>query len=331
MKKIFKNIFFFFAALALIDFSKVVILKSKSFASDRNRIDFNFGDSFIIEQNINNLKNRKTLYEESIIEKVRQGKSLDYNWGRYISVKDYFTEEYCQRIGEYTIIGYVAYPTWCNRDNGPFSIVRNSESAILIPLTIELKKGFKSNLIETLSEALLATKLGVIKGHNYSLADMAGSNFKYNQDQLLGLVNEGKSRMMIYKITDLGISRSSNNSKKYSSSSFDLAIDLMNKKNEVYGGVSFAQNNKNCKHHKKCLIDSIHLLEFRPTIYAPKLIFHQKWGYITSKSFPLHSLLEDYGSLKKIFLSRNYYLLIDISPSQRINLSGVEIRPIINE
>ena len=66
--------------------------------------------------------------------------------------KGFLKGEYCREMGEDTIIGTVPYSTWCHKDNGPFSLVVNPNSAIILPLTIELKQGFKLNLLDTLLE-----------------------------------------------------------------------------------------------------------------------------------------------------------------------------------
>ena len=46
---------------------------------------------------------------------------------------------------------------------------------------------------------------------------------------------------------------------------------------------------------------------------------------ITGEISPPYTLLEDYGSLQKIFLSRNYYLLIDLNENQSRNISRIEV------
>ena len=69
-------------------------------------------------------------------------------------------------------------------------------------------------------------------------------------------------------------------------------------------------------------------MEYKHQKNAPEIINDKNWGYITEKLFPPHSLIEDYGSLKKIFLSRNFYLIIDINENQLSEISRVNLRKI---
>ena len=138
---------------------------------------------------------------------------------------------------------------------------------------------------------------------------------------------------MLWKISDLGYYNDRRrNIDRPESNKFDLVIDLLNKKGEVEGGVSFGINKKHCKYHKKnCLVNKIHLLEYRSKNHTPKVKLTREWGYVTGDAYPIHTLLEDYGSVKKIFFSRNYYLLIDITLNERQNISSVRTRRVINE
>ena len=74
-----------------------------------------------------------------------------------------------------------------------------------------------------------ANYVGVIRGHNYNPTDLTGPSFKYDQDMLLGLVNESHKRMMIWNISNVGVYRNSQKVKKINSF-YDLGIDLFNKK-----------------------------------------------------------------------------------------------------
>ena len=333
MKFIIKNLFFLLIASLFLD----IISKDNSYfqllASDSSRVDINFGESFGVDQNIKNLKDRKEMYEKEIIDKVKQGRSNEYKLGQYIIGKRFFKEQYCKEIGEYSIIGTVPYISWCNEDSGPFSLINNPKSAFILPLTIELKSGFKTGLIDTLFEGLEADYIGVIKGHNHDPLTLTGPNFKFGQDQLLGLVDHTKNLMLLYEINDLGIYRNrKSNVFSLKNSSYDLVINLIDKKGQVYGGISFGENKKHCGNHSKnCLLQSIHLLEYHHKINAPKITYDKEWGYVTEKLSPPHSLIKDYGSFQKIFLSRNYYLLIDIDEKQSKNVSSIEIKDIINE
>jgi len=332
MQKKFLNTICITLGIFLLDCLNIVNISSRSSATDNSGVEINFGDAIGAEINIENINRKKLFYEKEVIEKVKEGRSLDYKMGNPILVSNFFYEEYCENIGEYSIIGSVPYATWCNKDLGPFSIVRNPSSAIIIPLSAELKEGFKSNLSEKLLNDEEADYVGVIKGHNYDPSDITGPNFKYGQDQLLCLVNESQKRMMIWNIANLGISRDiQNNNIKGINSFYDLAIDLVDKKGEIMGGVSFGENKKHCAHHKKCLFDKINLLEYRYKIHTPKIVSTKEWGYVTGKAYPVHSLIEDYGSMKKIFFSRNYYLLVDINLNELKKLSRVKHRKIINE
>ena len=106
-------------------------------------------------------------------------------------------------------------------------------------------------------------------------------------------------------------------------------IDLINKKAQIEGGVSFGENKKSCKYHSKnCLLNNIHLMEYQYKNYSPKIINDKIWGYVTGESSPPHALMEDYGNLQKIFLSRNYYLMIDIDENQLKKISRVNVRKI---
>jgi len=333
MKNFIKNLFI----LIFVSSSLGIIKSNNSFfqilASEGTRVEINFGESFGIDQNIKNLKDRKNIYEKGIIDKVKEGRSNEYKLGRYIIGKRFFKEDYCKDIGEYSIIGTVPYVSWCHEDSGPFSLISNPESAFILPLTIELKSGFKKNLIDTLLDGLEADYIGVIKGHEHNPMKLAGPDFKFGQDQLFGLVDHTKKLMLLYEINDLGINQNRNFSKfSVKNSSYDLVINLIDKKGQVFGGVSFGENKKHCfNHQKKCLLNNIHLLEYHHKIHAPNIVKDKKWGYVTEELSPPHSLIKDYVSFQKIFLSRNYYLLIDINQDLARNVSSVEVKDIINE
>ena len=333
MNFIIKNVFFLLIAGIFLD----IISKDKSYyqllASNNTRVDVNFGESFGVDQNIKNLIDRKMIYEKEIIDKVKQGRSNEYKLGQYIIGKRFFKEEYCREIGEYSIVGTVPYISWCNEDSGPFSLINNPKSAFILPLTVELKSGFKIGLIDTLSEGLEADYIGVIKGHNHDPLALTGPNFKFGQDQLLGIVDHTKNLMLLYEINDLGIYRNKkSNNFSPKNSSYDLVINLIDKKGQVYGGISFGETKKHCfNHSKNCLLKNINLLEYHHKIHAPKITYDRRWGYITEKLSPPHSLIKDYGSFQKIFLSRNYYLLIDIDEKQLKNVSSIEVKDIVNE
>ncbi|WP_288262717.1 hypothetical protein [uncultured Prochlorococcus sp.] len=314
----------------LIDFFQIFIKTSILRASENTGVEINFGT--MSEANIDNIKNKGLLYEKEVIEKVKEGRSLVYKLGKPMLVESFFSEDYCQNIGEFDIVGTFSYPTWCNKKQGPFSIVRNPLSAVVIPITAELKKGFKLNLYETLENDKEANYIGVIRGHYHNPTDLTGPNFKYNQDMLLGLVNESQKRMMIWNISNVGVYRNFQKvNKKNRNSFYDLGFDLFNKKGEIIGGVSFGEDKKNCSHHKKCLFDEIHLLEYRNTIHTPKLVSTKKWGYVTGRAYPIHTLIEDHGSMKKIFFSRNYYLLVDINSDLINQLGRVKHRVILKK
>ena len=72
-------------------------------------------------------------------------------------------------------------------------------------------------------------------------------------------------------------------------------------------------------------------MEYYYKNHSPNFIVDKDWGFITSELFPPHSLIKDYGSLQKIFLSRNYYLMIDIDENQLKKLSRINFRKITNE
>ena len=167
---------FLFCFIFFIDFFQILINPSILFASENDGVEIDFGD--IAETNIDNIKNKGLLYKKEVIEKVKEGRSLVYKMGKPMLVKNFFFEDYCQNIGEYSIIGTVPYPTWCNRNQGPFSIVRNPLSAVVIPITAELKKGFKLNLNDTLDNDREANYVGVIRGHYHNPTDLTGPNFK---------------------------------------------------------------------------------------------------------------------------------------------------------
>jgi hypothetical protein len=279
------------------------------------------------------LKNRKKIYDKEIIEKISRGGAIEPKMGKAIfGLNSFFNEDYCKEIGDYSIIGTVPYPTWCNRDSSPFSNVKNPNSAIIIPLTLELKPGFKENLVDTLSDGLQADYIGVVKGYNHNPEKLTGPDFKFGQDQLLGIVNHSRKLMMLYEINDAGIYRNNEFNNFAAGSSYDLAIDLINKKGLIDGGVSFSENKKSCANHSNnCLLNNIHLLEYHYKNHSPEFINHQNWGTVTGEVFPPHTLIKDYGSLQKIFLSRNYYVLIDINENQLKKLSRINVRKITNE
>ena len=333
MKFLIKNIIFLLIASSFLDFIKDNNPRLKTFASDSTGIDINFGDSIGVNQNIQNLRNRRKIYEKEIIEKVKGGGAIESKMGKaFFGLKSFFSESYCSEIGEYSIIGTVPYPTWCNRDNGPFSNVENPNSLIIIPLTLELKSGFKENLIDTLSNGLEADYIGVIKGHNHKPEKLTGPDFKFGQDQLLGIVNHTRKLMLLFEINDAGISRNNQSNNFFRRGSYDLAIDLINKKGLVEGGVSFSENKKSCANHSKnCFLENIHLMEYQYKNHSPEIINNKEWGNITGELSPPHMLIKDYGSLQKIFLSSNYYLLIDINENLLKNLSRVNVRKITNE
>ncbi len=330
IKYVIKYLIFILVTSSFLDFLKNENTSLKTIASSNSGIDINFGDSIGVNQNIQNLKNRKQIYEKEIIEKVKRGGAVESKMGKAIfGLNSFFREDYCGKIGEYLIIGTVPYPTWCNRDSGPFSKVNYPNSVIIIPLTLELKSGFKENLIDTLTDGLEADYIGVIKGYNHKLEKLTGPDFKFGQDQLFGIVNHSRKLMMLYEINNLGIYRN-NSLKNFSKvSSYDLAIDLINKKGQIDGGVSFSENKKSCANHpQNCLFNNIHLIEYLYSNHSPEIINDKNWGLITGELSPPHSLIKDYGSLQKVFLSRNFYLMIDIDENQLKKLSRVNVRKI---
>ena len=126
MKFLIKHIIFIIIASTFLDLFKNQNSNFKILASENAGVDINFGDSIGVNQNIMNLKNRKKIYEKEIIEKVKKGGAIDTKMGKAIfGVRSFFREDYCKEIGEYAIIGTVSYPTWCNRDSGPFSNIKN--------------------------------------------------------------------------------------------------------------------------------------------------------------------------------------------------------------
>ena len=135
-------------------------IQVKNFSFCNTGIDINFGDSIGVNQNIQNLKNRKQIYEKEIIEKVKKRWAVESKMGKAIfGLNSFFREDYCREIGVFDYWNST-YPTWCNRDSGPFSKVNNPNSVIIIPLTLELKSGFKENLIDTLTNGLEADYIG---------------------------------------------------------------------------------------------------------------------------------------------------------------------------
>ena len=328
-----KYLIFLLIASSFLNFLKNDSQSFKTLASDNTGVDINFGDSIGVNQNIQNLKNRNRIYVKEIIDKVKQGAAIEPVMGKAIfGLNSFFSEDYCREIGEYSIIGTVPYPTWCNRDSGPFSNIKNPNSVIIIPLTLELKSGFKENLIDTLSDGLGSDYIGVIKGYNHNPEKLTGSDFKFGQDQLLGIVNHTRKLMLLYEINDVGIYRENQLNNSLTRSSYDLAIDLLNKKGQIDGGVSFTENKKSCSNHSKnCLLNNIHLMEYEYKTHSPIMINDRNWGNLTSELFPPHVLIKDYGSLQKIFLSRNYYVIIDINENQLKKLSRINVRKISHE
>ena len=326
-------IFFFFVANIFLDFLKNENLSFKTLASDNAGVDINFGDSIGVNQNIQNLKNRKKIYEKEILEKVKQGGAIDPKLGKAIfGINSFFSENYCREIGEYSIIGTLPYPTWCNRDSGPFSNVKNPNSVIIIPLTLELKSGFKNNLIDTLTDGLEAHYVGVIKGHKHNPEKLTGPDFKFGQDKLLGIISHLKKLMLLYEINDVGIYRNNQQNNFFTGGSYDLAIDLINKKGQIEGGVSFTETKKSCVNHSKnCLLNNIHLMEYQNKKHSPEILYDKNWGIKTGELSPPHALVKDYGDLQKIFLSRNYYVMIDINEKQLKKLSRIEVRKVTYE
>ena len=135
--------------------------------------------------------------------------------------------------------------------------------------------------------------------------------------------------MLLYEINDAGIYRN-NPLKNFSKvSSYDLAIDLINKKGQIDGGVSFSENKKSCTNQSKnCLYNNNNLIEYLHRNHSPEIINDKNWGLITDELSPPHSLIKDYGSLQKVFLSRNFYLMIDIDENQLKKLSRVNVRKV---
>ena len=78
----------------------------------------------------------------------------------------------------------------------------------------------------------------------------------------------------------------------------------------------------------KLIQKNIHLIEYLHRNHSPEIIYDKNWGLITDELSPPHSLIKDYGSLQKIFLSRNFYLMIDIDENQLKKLSRINVRKI---
>ena len=64
-------------------------------------VDINFGDSIGVNQNIRNLKNRKQIYENEILEKVNKGGAIEPKMGKaFFGLNSFFNEDYCNEIGD---------------------------------------------------------------------------------------------------------------------------------------------------------------------------------------------------------------------------------------
>ena len=73
IKHAIKYLIFILVTSSFLDFLKNENSSLKTLASANTGIDINFGDSIGVNQNIQNLKNRKQIYEKEIIEKVKKG------------------------------------------------------------------------------------------------------------------------------------------------------------------------------------------------------------------------------------------------------------------
>ena len=120
--RVLKNLIFIIIVVSFFDTLKIRNPNYQISASESSGVDINFGESFAVDQNIKNLKNREKLYDREIIDKVKQGRSIEYKIGKPIRVNSFLKGEYCREMGEDIIIGSLPYSTWCHNKNGPFSL-----------------------------------------------------------------------------------------------------------------------------------------------------------------------------------------------------------------
>ena len=106
--RVLKNLIFIIIVVSFFDILKIRNPNYQISASESSGVDINFGESFAVDQNIKNLKDRGKLYEKEIIDKVKQGRSIEYKIGTPIRVNSFLKGEYCREMGD-TIIGTVLF------------------------------------------------------------------------------------------------------------------------------------------------------------------------------------------------------------------------------
>ena len=97
--RVLKNLIFIILVVSFFDTLKIRNPNYQISASESSGVDINFGESFAVDQNIKNLKDREKLYEREIIDKVKQGRSIEYKIGTPIRVNSFLKGEYCREMG----------------------------------------------------------------------------------------------------------------------------------------------------------------------------------------------------------------------------------------
>ena len=105
MDFIIKKLILILITMSFLDYFKNVNPNLQIFASDSTGININFGDSIQVKGNIKNLKDRKEMYEKEIINKIKQGRSIEEKIGQaFYGVTSFFKDDFCRDIGEFSII-----------------------------------------------------------------------------------------------------------------------------------------------------------------------------------------------------------------------------------
>lgn len=292
-------------------------------------------EDFSIGESINRLNRERfsDIYKSEVIMPLIYGEPIKTpKIGRVLTMNNFFRSPYCFQLGEFSHSGSVNKPTWCNRKNGPFSKIKNHQSAIILPIVVELDRKYIQNTLQVL-ERINAKPLGIIRYNKYDLNDLAGSDFNYTRDEMLSLVNEKRNRMLLYQIDD--IKAYNQPDKRFDLSNISRSrskvnIDLKNSSDEVFKTYTISDIGKVlCKSNAGCMQGEIKIFEFNVNNYAPKV--NKNLGinstYAQTNNFTQNGigLFSKSGGITSIYFAKTFFMLLDLTPESKRNLRKIEI------
>ena len=292
-------------------------------------------EDFSIGEKINKLNRQRfsDIYKSEIIMPLIYGEPIKTpKIGQILTINNFFRSPYCFQLGEHAHSGSVNKPTWCNRNYGPFSRIKNYQSAIILPLLVELDKEYIKNSLQVLTR-INARPLGIIRYNKYNLSDLAGSEFNPNRDEMLSLVNEKRNRMFLYQIDDVNAYSQLDEEFDISNISRSISkvnIDLINTAGEVFKSYSVNnQGKRSCKSHTRCTQEELKIFDFDVNNFAPSMNTRTGMKSTYPKTYSSAqngiSLYARNGGITSIYFAKTFFVLLDLPPESRNDLSRIEI------